>query len=101
MLSAGTRNPRSNRVPTSKAGQESQQNNLQVQTHTPISHIVKIILDPLRNGCMTSTKAVYLGPPGDSTFDVMSCHIPRNLLSKFLDKESQFRAWSNDAHIAP
>ena len=47
----------------------------EIEGHAPVSHVVQIVLDSLRNGGVAAPQAVYLRPPGNTTLNVVPRHI--------------------------
>jgi len=86
-------------LPIQEATENGQEYDLQVQRHAPVSHVVKVVLDSIRDGRVAATQTIDLSPPRNTTLHVMTAHIPRNFVAKFLDEKREFGAWTNYAHI--
>ena len=74
--------------------------NLNIEQHAPIAHVIKIVLDTMPDGRIAAAQAIDLSPPRDAALHVVACHVGGDFLTKFLNEKSELRPRPDNAHIA-
>src|SRR2546429_4292020 len=82
-----------------KAVPERHPENFHVKDQGPVLDIVQVMLKALLQRRIAAP-TVHLGPASHASFDPMSQHIAWDALTKFLNQNGPFRAWSHQAHVA-
>ena len=82
-----------------KAFEKCQKQYLKIKSQSPVFNVIKIVLDPLGDGCI-ATVAIHLRPPGHTRTYLMLDHVTRDLFLEAFYKIWTLRPWSHQAHAA-
>src|ERR1700688_1147803 len=82
-----------------KAANESKRNDQQIECHSPMTDVIKVILNALRDGSVTAP-TVDLSPTRYAHFQIVAAIIIAHRLHEFLHKNRALRSWADNAHLS-
>src|ERR1700730_3536850 len=98
MLSPNSDNCLSIRVFVSEAANESKHNDKQVECNRPMTDVIKVILNALRDGSVTAP-TVDLSPTRNAHIQIVAAIVIAHRLHEFLHKNGALRSWTDNAHL--
>src|ERR1700730_12588625 len=82
-----------------KAANESKRNDQQIECHSPMTDVIKVILNTLRDGSVAAP-TVHLGPPCDTHLQIMAAIVIAHRLHELLHQNRALPSWADNAHVA-
>src|ERR1700693_10473 len=82
----------------SEAANESKGNDKQIECHRPMTDVIKVILNALRDGGITAP-TIHLGPTCYAHFQIVAAIVIAYRLHEFLHENGALWSWTDHTHL--